>query len=110
MLSFFDPLLLFPTLLFNAVVLANALPTTTTTTFASPILQGYTLESLFRYEDYTSFQISGGVGGNALEEARSIFEGESFTWFMQPVDVLPRHEADSPLRPVSRYTACGCTL
>jgi hypothetical protein len=102
MLSFFDHLLLFCTILFHAVVLACALPITTTT-FASPILQGYTLESLFRYEDYAAFQISGGVGGNALEEARSIFEGES-------ADVLPRHEADSPLRPVSRYTACGSTL
>jgi len=72
MFPFFDSFLLFPTILFHAVLFstAAALPTT----FASPILQGYTLESLFRYEDYTTFQISGGVGGHALEEARSIFE------------------------------------
>jgi hypothetical protein len=73
MFSFFDSLLLFSTILFHSVILGNALPIT----FASPVLQRDTLESLFRYEDYTEFQIGGGVGGNALEEARSIFEGES---------------------------------
>jgi len=74
MFSFFDSFLLFSTILFHGVILgALDLPTT----FASPInLLGYTLESLFRYEDYTTFQISGGVGGNALEEARLVFEGE----------------------------------
>jgi len=70
MFSFFDSLLLFSTILFHSVILGNALPIT----FASPVLQRDTLESLFRYEDYTEFQIGGGVGGNALEEARSIFE------------------------------------
>jgi len=72
MFSFFDSFFLFSTIIFHGIILgALDLPTT----FASPInLQGYTLESLFRNEDYTTFQISGGVGGNALEEARLVFE------------------------------------
>jgi hypothetical protein len=34
------------------------------------------MDTLLRYKDYSEFQISSGVGGNALEEARSVFEGE----------------------------------
>ena len=74
-----SPLILLHSLVLGALFLPR--------TFAFPIPRTVTLESLLSFEDYNSFQISGGVGGNALEEAQSIFQGEP---------VAPRSQTSSP--------------
>lgn len=63
MLTFLKPSILFAFILLHTLV------------FAFPILQrSDTLASLLRYKSYSELQISDGFGGNALEEAKSIFE------------------------------------